>query len=94
MTGIGGDVSNRDLVCPPEAFEIVPVDLSRGGPALRAAQDDDRPARPNGPAGPPRLLLDLADLQDAVFQGGGHRLVHAFVIAAFHEIRGVPITDE
>ena len=79
---------------PPEAFEIVAVHLARGGPALGAAQDDDRPARPKGLAGLPRLFLNLTDLQDAVLQGGGHCLVHAFVVAAFHEIRGVTIADE
>src|SRR5208337_1834251 len=79
---------------PPEAFEVVPVHLARGGPTFGAAQDDDRPARPKGLTGPPRLFLDFADFQNAMLQGRSHRLVHALVIAAFHKIRSVPITDE
>ena len=78
----------------PEAFEVVPVHLSRGCPAFGAAQDDHGPARPKRSAGAARLFLDFADLQDAMLQGRRHRLMHAGRIAALDEIRGVPVTGE
>src|SRR5580704_7710472 len=70
------------------------VDLSRRGPALGTAQDDHRPTWPKGLPGLACLFLDFADLQDAVLQGGGHRLVHAFVVSALYKIRGISVTDE
>ena len=57
----------------------------------------DKPAEQLSPrrlAGPPRFILGFADLQDAVFQGRGHRLVHALGFIALHKIRGVPVADE
>jgi hypothetical protein len=43
---VGSYVRNRDLVRPPEALQVVPVDLPWGRPALGAAQNDRGPARP------------------------------------------------
>src|SRR5262249_47683836 len=41
-----------------------------------------------------RLLLELADLQDTVFQGSGHRLVHAAWVTAFDKKWRVSVADE
>jgi len=76
----------RHLVGAPEALHLVTVDLLRAGPALGCAQHDHRPGGAAGRAARPRLFLDPADLEDAVLQGGGHRLVHALGIVAFHEM--------
>src|ERR1700737_4127412 len=94
MSWVGVNVRQRDLVRAPEAFQVVSVHLARGRPALGASQYDHRPSRPEGLATPPRLILEFADLQDAVLQGRGHRLVHAFVVAAFDKIWGVSVADE
>ena len=45
MRGFLVHVRHRHLMGAPEAFDLVAVDLLRAGPALRAAQDDHRPAR-------------------------------------------------
>ena len=79
---------------PPETFQVVSIHLPRRRPTLRAAQNDHRPARTERLAGTPRLVLDLADLQDALFQRCRHRLVHAARIAALDEIRCVAVADE
>src|SRR6266516_2032104 len=78
----------------PEAFEVMAIHLARGRPALGAAEDDHWPAWPESFPGTPCLFLDLADFQDAMFQGSGHRLMHAAWITAFHKIRCVAIPDE
>src|SRR5215471_1822782 len=70
------------------------VYFPRSRPALGAAQNDHRPARARWLAAAACLILDPADLQDAVLQGSGHCLMHALVFAAFHEIRGVPVADK
>ena len=49
--GLVCDVRNRDLVRPPEAFEVVAVDFSRRSPTLGAAQNDHRPSRAKRLAG-------------------------------------------
>ena len=94
VSWVGVDVRQRDLVRAPEAFQVVSVHFARGRPALGASQNDHWPARPRRLAGPPRLILEFTDLQDAVFQGRGHRLVHALGFIALHKIRGVPVADE
>ena len=43
-----GEVGDGHLMRTPRAFDLCAVDLARAGPALRRAQDDDRPARPLG----------------------------------------------
>src|SRR5262249_29688972 len=43
MRGIGVDVRQRDLVRPPEAFQVVPVHLARGRPAFGGAENDHGP---------------------------------------------------
>src|SRR5208282_1026599 len=63
MAWICCDVTYRDLVRPPESFQVVLINLPRRRPSLGAAQDDHRPSRSDRFAGPPRLLLDLADLE-------------------------------
>ena len=88
------DVRDGDLVQRPEAFQIVSVHLARGRPALGAAEDDHGPARPLRLAALPRLLLDLADLQHRLFQGGGHGLVHSVRVVALDEQRGIAVSDE
>src|SRR6516225_7616292 len=72
----------------------MPVHVTRSRPAFGAAEDDHGPARPESLGSQPRLLLRLADLQDTVLKGGGHRLVHALRITALYQIRRVPVTDE
>src|SRR5262245_21993569 len=94
MTGVGGDVRQRNLVRSPETFQVVPIHLPRGRPTLGTAENDHGPAWPESLPGPPGLLLDLADLQDTLFQGSGHGLVHAVWVAPFHKIRCVPVADE
>ncbi len=34
----------------------------------------------------PRILLDLPDVLDGRFHGGGHELMHRFRIVAFHKV--------
>src|SRR5438046_1521341 len=92
--GVGGDIRDRDLVRTPVALEVVLAQLPRGGPTFGAAQYDHGPARPESLSGTPRLLLDLADLQDTLFQGGGHSLVHSARVTAFDKVRCVPVADE
>src|SRR5262245_18915152 len=78
----------------PEAFEVMATHFARGRPALWAAKDDHWPAWPERLSAASRLLLHLADFQDAMFHGCGHRLMHAEWITAFDKIRCVPIPDE
>src|SRR5206468_5262710 len=92
--GVGGDIRDRDLVRTPIALEVVLAQLPRGGPTFGAAQHDHGPARPESLSGTPRLLLDLADLQDTLFQSGGHSLVHSARVTAFDKITRVPVPDE
>src|SRR5262245_23346435 len=63
-------------------------------PTLGAAENNHRPAWPEGLSGSPRLLLDLANLQNTLLQRGRHRLVHAAWVTPFDKIRCVPIADE
>src|ERR1700757_1418230 len=70
------------------------VHLPRAGPTLGAAQHDHGPTRARPIAVPARLILDSADLQDAVLERSCHRLVHALVFTAFNKIGSVPVTDK
>src|SRR5271165_2994680 len=94
MLWIRSDVSDRYLVRPPESFQVVVIDLPRRRPSLGAAQDDHRPSRADRFAGPPRLILNFANLQYAMFQRRSHRLMHALRIAAFDKVRGVAVSNE
>src|SRR5215469_6803240 len=94
VTGIGGDVRQRDLVRSPEAFQIMSIHFSRGRPTLRATKNNHRPAWPESLSGTPCLLLEFADLQDTLFQRRSHRLVHTVRVTPFHKIRCVPVADE
>src|SRR5260370_33144801 len=94
MPWICGDVSDRDLMCPPEALQVVLIDLPRSRPAFGAAQDDHRPARPQRCSGASRLLLDLADLKKAMLQSRSHRPAQAPRITASDEGRRVPAADD
>jgi hypothetical protein len=78
----------------PEAFEVVIINLPRRRPSLGTAQDDHRPARPDRSTGPACLILDFANLEYAMFHCRSHRLMHALRIAAFDEVRRVPVSNE
>jgi hypothetical protein len=77
----------RHLMGAPEALDLMTVHLLGAGPALRTAQHDHWPACAAGCAAGARLLLDPANLQHAVLQGGGHLLVHQHRLVALDEIR-------
>src|SRR5262249_7194904 len=70
----------RNLMRTPESFDLLAVDLLRAGPAFRAAQDDERPARRLRfvavAATFPRLLLNGMDVLDHLAENRGHALVH------------------
>src|SRR5439155_1019103 len=91
---IGGNIRYRDLVRAPVALEVVLAHLPRGRPTFRATQYDHWPSRANSFPGTSRLLLDLADVQNALFQGSSHCLVHAGRVTPFHEIRCVAVAEE
>src|SRR6516164_4838325 len=91
---IGRDIRDRDLMRTPEALEVVVADLPRRSPTFRASQHDHRPPRPHSLTTVSSLFLDLADLQNTMFQCGGHRLMHAGRIAPFYKIRRVTVADE
>ncbi len=94
MGRVGGHVREGDLMGSPETFQIVSVHLPGGCPAFGTSKNDHRPAGAVSRTGLPGLFLELANLQDTVFQSGGHRLMHALRIAALHEVGGISITDE
>jgi len=58
---VGLHSRQRDLVCPVGALDLHAVHLARAGPALRCAQHDRRPARPQVLAAAARRGLDLPD---------------------------------
>src|SRR6266550_4892782 len=91
---VGCDIRDRDLVRTPVSLEVVPAHLPWRGPTFGAAQHDHRPPRPHSLSGAPGLFLDLADLQNTMFQGSGHRLMHAPRVTPFHEQRRVSVADE
>src|SRR5208283_2603278 len=73
---------------PPEALQVVPIHFPRRRPAFGTSEDDHRPARPECLARLACLLLDLADLQGAMFHGGSHCLMS---IGALSKQSGVDI---
>ena len=88
-------VGERHLVRAPGAFDLVAVDLLRPGPALRRAQHDHRPARPDRRCSTARAAFWMrADLADRLLQRRGHLLVHHRRIAALDEVRRVAVADE
>src|SRR4030095_6437739 len=87
VCGIGSDIRDRHLVCAPVPFEIVLAHLPRGSPPFGATEYDHWPSRPDSFPSISRLLLDFANLQNAVFQGGSHRLMHAGWVTPFYKIR-------
>ena len=91
---IGLDLGNRYLVGAPEALDLVAVDFRRSGPSLGGAQDDHRPARPHGLAGAARLILEGANLADAILQGRGHLLMHQGGVVALDEVRRVSVAGK
>ena len=94
VLGIIAHTRQRHLVGAPEAFDLVAINFLRARPALRAAQDDHRPARSIELSGSPRLALDAADFQNALFHRLGHLLMHAHRVGAFDEVRGPAIAFE
>src|ERR1700735_325932 len=94
MLWIRSDVSNRDLVRAPESLQVVVVDLPRRRPSLGAAQNDHRQSRADRFPGVTRFVLDFADLEDAVRNGRSNRLLPALRVAAFDEIRRVPLSSD
>src|SRR5215470_3710490 len=94
MRWIRGDVREGDLVCAPKPFQVMSVDLPRRGPPLGTSENDHGPTWADGPPGPSRFGLNLANLQDTVLQSSGHRLVHALRVTALHEVRRVAVPDE
>src|SRR5271165_5287869 len=88
------DVSHWHLMRAPESLQIVAIKFSGSGPALRSPHDNHWPANPLRYSRFTSRFLRLPDLVDAVLGGCRHRLVHAFVIGAFHEIRRPSIAAE
>src|SRR6516225_6810390 len=78
----------------PKTFQVMAIDFPGSRPTFRAAQYDHRPTRPECFSRCTRLLLDLANLKDALLQGGGHCLMHARPIAPFDEVWGVTVTNK
>jgi len=86
LLGVFLHLGQRHLVRTPEAFEPVTAHLLWRAPAFRRAQHNHRPARSLGHAGRAAFLLMFLDLEDALFDGRRHRLVHAERIGALDEI--------
>ena len=96
VLGAGFGIEDRNLVCAPEAFDLVAVDLFGAGPALGGAEDDHWPARALGgfgfaAAGPG---LDVADLGDAALGDLGHGVVHQLGVVALDEVGGPAVAAE
>src|SRR5215510_14276742 len=94
MTGVGGNVAQRNLVRSPETFEVVTINLSWSSPTFGTAKYNEGPPRPERFSRTPCLLLDLADFQNTVFQGSGDRLVHAAWVTTFVFVRCGALRDQ
>ena len=87
MLGMLGIHQERHLVRPERAFDLQAINFFRSGPTFGRLEDDHRPARTRGVLLVPRILLDLPNVLDGLFQGGGHEFVHLFRLITFHKIR-------
>ena len=75
---------------PPEAFDLMSVDLLGAGPAFGRAQNDHGPLRPLDrlPLGCVAcFLLNGADVEHAALHDFGHFGVHRLRVIAFHNVR-------
>jgi len=87
-------VRHWDLMCSPESLQPVPTHLRRRGPSFWSAHDDHRPAWTLRETGLTCLLLNPLDIEHAVLDSRGHRLMHAVGVRTFHEVRCPAIAAE
>src|SRR6185312_12754138 len=76
VLGVFSDSGDWNLVRPPGALQLVPIQLLGSCPAFGTTQDYHGPARPVRLAVAASLLLNGADLIDARFYGSSHFPVH------------------
>src|SRR5262249_11468657 len=88
-------VVDWDLMRPPEALDLLSVDLLRPGPPLGTTENDARPARPfaNGTAAA-GIGLDVANAVDHSVELPRHQRMHHIWIIALDEERLVSIADD
>src|SRR6185312_5516717 len=82
MSSIGANLLDRDLMSTPEALDLLAIDFLRTGPALRATQDNHRPARAAVHLAAAGKGLNSADAVEHFVERARHLLVHLGGIAA------------
>src|SRR6266403_5040684 len=87
-------VCDRNLMGPPEAFQLMPAYPSGRRPSLRRTQNNHWPATACGHPVSSCSCLNRLDLFNASIQRRGHRLMHTIVIRALNEIRFITIADK
>src|SRR5580704_17365278 len=94
MGRISHHVCDRNLVGPPEAFQLMPTYPSGRRPPLWRTQNNHWPATECSNPVTSCSLLSRLDLFNASIQRRSHRLMHTIVVRALNEIRFVSIADK
>ena len=90
MLGVFAGLGEGDLVGAEGAFDLLPIDDLRAGPALRGGEDDDGPFRACGVVVLAGFVLDAVDFGENFVEGVGHEGMHLGGIIAFDEVRIPP----